>query len=705
MRRPLCVFCAGMLGVALVCDFLPQTELFVPFAAFFVAVCLLLCIPDRTRKALLCLLLGAAAGLAAARHTNARLEQTLEKYAGQTVALTAEVESVSASYYPGIVDAVLRVERVNGRAAEFWVECDTLPVCEAGERVEGRFALEAPEPADRTTLFADGVVLWAREPQAFARLGKSSSFRARTGRLQKRLSTSLRGEMNEDAGGVLAAMTVGDRNHLSSALRSAYRGAGLSHVLVVSGMHVSILCGDVLGRLLPNRKKRLRGYTGRRVRALFSAVLALLLVGVTGFTPSVLRAAGAVWLSALGVWVYGPPDALTSLGVAGVLMTAGNSCAVCDVGFQLSFAAVVGTLAGGAVVRRSQEVWEKQRAEKKHPRLRFWKRKALGLAGSLWETVCISACASMATFPVLVLRGMSATVWAVVSGVAVLWMVGPMLGLSLGAALLGLAAQNFGSLPLVEILRRPIAFCAEGLAFGMNEWAFRVSGLPGASLWFDGGYAALVCFVLFLLCAAAMRWNVRLRAALPTVVLLTALAFGLEMALSWNVVNIELVGTQAAPAVVITRREQAVVLFRGSSITQRAVETQLEKRGVKRVELLVDLRMQPETPCDLKAETRIEAAALAADTTRRAACGGMDLELYRTRQGCIVRLTIGGQRFVTVSGTVRPAKPIRAEWLLASMARPDNIRYTDCLTLSRKYRWMRESDAAPVSRLRLRLAG
>ena len=223
MRRPLCVFCAGMLGVELVCAFLPQTELFVPFAAFFVAGCLLLCIPDRTRKASLCLLLGAAAGLAAARHTNARLEQTLEKYAGQTVALTAEVESVSASYYPGIVDAVLRVERVNGKAADLRVECDALPQCEAGERVEGRFALEAPEPADRTTLFADGAALLAKEPQAFARLGQGSSFRARTSRLQKRLSASLRGEMNEDAGGVLAAMTVGDRNYLSSALRSAYR--------------------------------------------------------------------------------------------------------------------------------------------------------------------------------------------------------------------------------------------------------------------------------------------------------------------------------------------------------------------------------------------------------------------------------------------------------------------------------------------------
>ena len=45
-----------MLGVALVCVFLPQPALFVPFAAFFVAVCLVLCIFDAARKAALCIL-------------------------------------------------------------------------------------------------------------------------------------------------------------------------------------------------------------------------------------------------------------------------------------------------------------------------------------------------------------------------------------------------------------------------------------------------------------------------------------------------------------------------------------------------------------------------------------------------------------------------------------------------------------------------
>ena len=548
--------------------------------------------------------------------------------------------------------------------------------------------------------YADGIVLSAEYLSGMLRLGQSESFRARTTRLQAALSRALRKGMAENTGGVLAAMVVGDRSHLTSTLRSAYRGAGLSHVLVVSGLHVTIFCG-LLDALPHKERERSRAY--RRARSLLRAGTALLLVGITGATPSVLRAAVAVWVSSLGVWVGGPADTLTSLGAAGVLMCLGNGYAVYDVGFELSFAAVMGTLAGAECAGRGRERYydrkkkRKSRREKPSRAVLIFRR----FAGGVWDSLCVSLCASAATFPVLVLRGMSTTVWAVASGVAVLWLVGPMLSFGLGAALLGLAAEG---LPLFEIIRRPVAFCAEGLAWLMNEWAFRVSVLPGASLWFDGTYAALVCLALILLCVMAMRRHIRLRVALPTVILLATLAIGLETALNWNVVNIELVGTRAAPAVVITQREKAVVLFRGSSITRRAVESQLEKRGVRTVELLVDLRMQPEEPCRIEAQKRINAAALAENTTRCASCGKVDLELFRTRQGCILRMRVGGQRFITLSGTVRPAKPIRAEWLLASSARPDNIRYTDCLTLSSKYRWM-EEDAEPVSRLRLRLEG
>lgn len=699
MRRPLCAFCLSALGVLALCSFLPQMGLLLPSAAIFVVFCLLVWWRGgAARGYAVCLLLGAVLGVGIMEMTGARLAKIQDAYAGRDVTLTAEVESTGRAYTAGRVSAVLMVEKVDGEAVHFRVECASLPKCEAGGRIRGRFSLDVPDATQRLDDYADGIVLSAEYLSGMLRLGQSESFRARTARLQAALSRALRKGMAENTGGVLAAMVVGDRSHLTSTLRSAYRGAGLSHVLVVSGLHVTIFCG-LLDALPHKERERSRAY--RRARSLLRAGTALLLVGITGATPSVLRAAVAVWVSSLGVWMGGPADTLTSLGAAGVLMCLGNGYAVYDVGFELSFAAVMGTLAGAECAGRGRERYydrkkkQKSRREKPSRAVLLFRR----FAGGVWDSLCVSLCASAATFPVLVLRGMSTTVWAVASGVAVLWLVGPMLSFGLGAALLGLAAED---LPLFEIICRPVAFCAEGLAWLMNEWAFRVSVLPGASLWFDGTYAALVCLALILLCVMAMRRHIRLRVALPTVILLTALAIGLEMALGWNVVNIELVGTRASPAVVITQREKAVVLFRGSSITQRAVENQLEKRGVRTVELLVDLRMQPEMRCTLQVEKRINAAALAENTTRRASCGEVNLELFRTRQGCILRMRVGGQRFITLSGTVRPAKPIRAEWLLASMARPDNIRYTDCLTLSSKYRWM-EEDAEPVSRLRLRL--
>lgn len=681
MRRPLCVFCVGTLGVELVCAFLPQTGLLLPFAAFFVPALLWLLFGKNSRGYGVCLLLGALAGLLLTAHTRQKLDRVHTTYADREVTLTAEVEEVSASYYPGVVHAVLRVEQAGGKKTAFRMECVCMPKCTAGERVQARFALEVPARIQQLSSYADGIALSGEYLSGMKHLGPSESFRAKTARLQRRLSAALRKGMAQGPAGVLAAMVLGDRTHLSKDLRSAYRAAGLSHVLVVSGMHVSILCGDVLGRLRPNRKKRLRGYTGRRVRALFSAVLALLLVGVTGFTPSVLRAAGAVWLSVLGVWVYGPPDALTSLGVAGVLMTAGNSYAVCDVGFQLSFAAVVGTLAGGAVVRRSQEAWEKQRAKKKRPRLRFWKRKALGLAGSLWETVCISACASMATFPVLVLRGMSTSLYALVSGAAVLWLVEPILLTGLGAALLGLA-------PALAPAQRVCSCCAEFLAEVLDCWVLWVSGWPGAQIWFDTAYAAVVCLLLAGLCWLAFHNRVRLRVALPALLLTAGLAVFTGNALSRDVVRVELVGSRNAPAVVISRNESAVILFRGGDVTRCAVETTLERRNIRTVECLIDLRLKPRSAQRMGAEQRIAVDRMALYATRRVRCGPAEVEVLRTRNGCVARIHAAGQTFVTLSGSAALAAPVQADYLLASPALPDCVKYDVILSLSSDYRWM-----------------
>lgn len=678
----------------LVCVFLPQTELFVPFAAFFVAVCLLvLCIFDAARTAALCILLGAAVGMASVLHTANRLERIRVQYAGRPLVLTAEVESTADSYDPGIVDAVLHVEKVNGSAASFRVECSALPECKAGERVQGRFILSAPASGSRVSLYADGIALQAEMDEdgpELTVLGESGSFRARTHRLQQRLSASLRRRMDGKTGGVLAAMTTGDRSYLSSAMRSAYRGAGLAHVLVVSGMHVSILCGDILSTLLPYEWEQ--SYRRRRCRAVFRSLLAFLLMGVTGFTPSVCRAAVAVWVGALGVWLYGPPDTLTSLAVAGIVMTAGNSYAVCDIGFELSFAAVVGTVAGGVCIRRARDAWYRRFWKKaKNPVKRPWYFKLPERLWGLAESICISFCASVATFPVLVLRGLSVSIYAVASSVAVLWLIQPMMLLGLGTAFAGLV-------PALAPLYGVLSAASAALTGLLDRWAVWISAKPGAGIYFDTAYAAIVCLVLILLGWLAFHWRVRLRVAGPCILLAAAVSIGLGNALSRDVVHIDLVGSANAPAVVVTQNDTAVVLFRGGASAQNAVENQLARRGVQTVELVADLRTNPKTTCTLEAERTLPAAEMAVNTAQKLRCTPALVEMLRTRNGCLVRLTVGNRQFAVVNGTVELAKQVTVQWLLASPAKPDTVQYKNVLAL-RSYDWMdnRKELAASIS--------
>ena len=237
----------------------------------------------------------------------------------------------------------------------------------------------------------------------------------------------------------------------------------------------------------------------------------------------------------------------------------------------------------------------------------------------------------------------------------------------------------------------------------MDRWALWLAEKPGTGLYFDTAYAAIVCLVLIGLCWLAFRWKVRLRAAVPCILLTAAVAVGLGNALSRDVVHIDLVGSANAPAVVITQNETAVVLFRGGASTQNAVENQLARRGVQTVELLVDLRTKPQMACTLEAARTVRAEQMAANTAQELRCTPARVEVLRTRGGSLARLTIGNRQFVALSGNVELAEPVSAQWLLASPAKPTAVRYGNVLAL-RRYDWLESGNALPAS-LSLRRGG
>ena len=136
-----------------------------------------------------------------------------------------------------------------------------------------------------------------------------------------------------EAYAVVAAMTLGDKSAMTSDLREVYAVSGASHVLALSGLHLGIIY-MVLSLLV----------VGRRFRAV-TQVLAVLgiwaFVLLAGMPTSVVRSAVMISSFAL-LSLFGRNRAsLNALALAALLILLVNPYSLYDVGFQLSFMAVL----------------------------------------------------------------------------------------------------------------------------------------------------------------------------------------------------------------------------------------------------------------------------------------------------------------------------------------------------------------------------
>jgi competence protein ComEC len=137
--------------------------------------------------------------------------------------------------------------------------------------------------------------------------------------------------------GLLRAMLLGTREEMGEALYRDFSVTGTLHVVAVSGTHVMIMAGLLLAVL------RGAGVT-QPYWFYWLAPLLTLYVMMTGLAPSAVRAclmAIAFWLAPL---LQRRPDGLTALAWAAVLILVWDPAQWRDVGFLLSFSAVLGLL-------------------------------------------------------------------------------------------------------------------------------------------------------------------------------------------------------------------------------------------------------------------------------------------------------------------------------------------------------------------------
>lgn len=179
----------------------------------------------------------------------------------------------------------------------------------------------------------------------------------------------------------LEALLLGDKMNLNPDLKEQFQAAGIMHVLAVSGLHVGIifLCMKlILGVVLKSNK--------RRIRVLRSVILVTTIWGyvlLVGGMPSVVRAGIMLSMVIVGELLSKKLNYVNTLSFTALFILLFDVNMLYDVGFQLSFCAVLGILYITPLLSKC-----------------FHSR--IGIINKMFDVLCISCAAQIATFPICV---------------------------------------------------------------------------------------------------------------------------------------------------------------------------------------------------------------------------------------------------------------------------------------------------------------
>lgn len=261
-----------------------------------------------------------------------------EKYSDKDIYVTATVieqPTRKYDYYKYLIET----EQINKKSERLRINLSTISEINVEEFDRISCVLSVKE-CEQNSMIADGAFLQASADKNFAYIVKASDNKPlyyNAIKLRKSFANSLNNLMSNDSASLCRAVLLGEKSALSQDVQNDFTRCGVSFLIVVSGMHLAIICSFVFFCI----KGIIRS---RALRSLIMILCAFAFMAVSGFSPSVVRAGIMLAVVYSGKMFMRNGDSLNSLGIAALILTVPNPVAVADVGMLLSFTATLGII-------------------------------------------------------------------------------------------------------------------------------------------------------------------------------------------------------------------------------------------------------------------------------------------------------------------------------------------------------------------------
>ncbi|MDU7904388.1 MAG: ComEC/Rec2 family competence protein, partial [Peptostreptococcaceae bacterium] len=136
----------------------------------------------------------------------------------------------------------------------------------------------------------------------------------------------------KDKSKFINSIILGEKEGIDSEANEIFSKTGVSHILALSGLHVSILITII-------------GYSIGGINSFYKLILISIILCVysimVGQSPSIVRAIYYSLISYMGIFIFKRPDGISSLSFIGTILLINNPYIIYNMSFQLSFLATL----------------------------------------------------------------------------------------------------------------------------------------------------------------------------------------------------------------------------------------------------------------------------------------------------------------------------------------------------------------------------
>lgn len=232
------------------------------------------------------------------------------------------------------------------------------------------------------------------------------------------------------------AIAIGDRFSVNEDLKDDFRKTGVSHFIVVSGLHL-VIVSAFTRRCLSAVFRR-----NRYVECFGTMAVIFVFIALTGFGASAIRAGIMMIIYLFGRLIFRTADSLNSLGIAVLCLCVPNPFAVGDIGLLLSVFATLGIV-----------IFASKIEDYLCPKIDFKFERLNKIAIYVVKTLTVTASAFIFILPVTLLAFSSFSPMVYVATL----LISPVVSILIICVLLGAVLYN---LSFLSLFAYPFAFVA-----------------------------------------------------------------------------------------------------------------------------------------------------------------------------------------------------------------------------------------------------